>query len=787
MSSPIFIDGKEYISAHKASEFSNLTRDYITKLLRDKKISGTHIGSKWFVEKKSLDSFLVELVRTKESRRIELQKAREREYASHRKHHTPQSTSEAHIVPALSVRTPGEYMIRTRFLREKYAHQLGAVPSGIGHAAYQSLPHAPIHHVHAVGEWVHKATAFFLALAITFSSFSFITNQNYKDVITSALYETAQIAESVVTSPGTDSTTQVAAATQSSFLSDLWSRFFLSGNSASGARVSVDIQPYQPTRAVQGVAGQATSSVVIREKTIIIQKNTPIVALPSSRSSESVFFEKLQELDNRLSSKIAYLTATAPRQSEIVTPYVLAQATRIDSLTNTTLQNPTIQGGTIQNVSLSNIAINGSTFSGFLAVVNGGTGTSTAPQYGDLLVGDGAGGYQLLATSSLGILGGSGSPGGANTNVQFNNLGTFGGSGSFTFNSLLNRLTVTNASTTALSSSYASSTQGFFGTLSIGSLNGILKATGGVISSSLISLASDVTGVLSISNGGTGTSTPPTYGKILVGNAGGTYDLVSTSSLGISGGGGGGTWGSITGTLSSQTDLQNALDAKLSLSAWYATTTDALLEGISNKYFTNARFDARFATDFAATTTTALAEGTNLYFTTARADTNFANNLAGTTTSALTEGSNLYFTTARATTSFVGNLAATTSINSITTLNNLSLSATQLTNYGLPFYQFFSATTTDALLEGTNNKYYTDTRVNTYVNSSTTIPKTYTANTFTELQTFQNASTTNISASYASSTSVFFGNLSIANLSGFLKATAGSVSTALISLTSDVT
>ncbi|NBV78234.1 hypothetical protein EBR66_08810, partial [bacterium] len=49
------------------------------------------------------------------------------------------------------------------------------------------------------------------------------------------------------------------------------------------------------------------------------------------------------------------------------------------------------------------------------------------------------------------------------------------------------------------------------------------------------------------------------------------------------------------------------------------------------------------------------------------------------------------------------------------------------------------------------------------------------------------ASSTGISTGYASSTSAFFGNLSIANLSGFLKATAGSVSTALISLTSDVT
>ena len=61
------------------------------------------------------------------------------------------------------------------------------------------------------------------------------------------------------------------------------------------------------------------------------------------------------------------------------------------------------------------------------------------------------------------------------------------------------------------------------------------------------------------------------------------------------------------------------------------------------------------------------------------------------------------------------------------------------------------------------------------------------ANTWTALQTFANASTTNISATYASSTSGFFGSLSIGSLSGFLKATAGSVATAAIDLANDVT
>ncbi|MBC7836432.1 hypothetical protein H7X87_01495, partial [Acetobacteraceae bacterium] len=61
-------------------------------------------------------------------------------------------------------------------------------------------------------------------------------------------------------------------------------------------------------------------------------------------------------------------------------------------------------------------------------------------------------------------------------------------------------------------------------------------------------------------------------------------------------GSGGGTWGSITGTLSNQTDLQNALDAKLSLTTWYATTTDGLDEGVTNLYYSPARVQTHLDT-----------------------------------------------------------------------------------------------------------------------------------------------------------------------------------------------
>ncbi|HRH24063.1 MAG TPA: helix-turn-helix domain-containing protein, partial [Candidatus Paceibacterota bacterium] len=127
-----------------------------------------------------------------------------------------------------------------------------------------------------------------------------------------------------------------------------------------------------------------------------------------------------------------------------------------------------------------NIITFANTLSGRLGVAGGGTGTTTAPTYGQLLVGDGSGGYALLATSSLGISGGT--PGGANGQVQFNNAGAFGGSAAFTFDSTAGRLSASYASTTGFSSVYASSTNLFAGNLTLGALSGILKASGGVVS-----------------------------------------------------------------------------------------------------------------------------------------------------------------------------------------------------------------------------------------------------------------------------------------------------------------
>ncbi len=147
----------------------------------------------------------------------------------------------------------------------------------------------------------------------------------------------------------------------------------------------------------------------------------------------------------------------------------------------------------------------------------------------------------------------------------------------------------TSSSFTATSSSATSTFAGSVtvsGNVAIGGLSGILRAVAGVITNTLVNLSSDVTGVLSIINGGTGISSAPSYGQVLVGNGSGGYTLTSTSSLGVAASGA--VWGSIVGSIASQADLQSALGAKLGLAAWYATTTDALAQGSTNKYFANS-------------------------------------------------------------------------------------------------------------------------------------------------------------------------------------------------------
>ena len=130
---------------------------------------------------------------------------------------------------------------------------------------------------------------------------------------------------------------------------------------------------------------------------------------------------------------------------------------------------------------------------------------------------------------------------------------------------------------------------------------------------------------------------------------------------------------------------------------------------------------------------------------------------------------------------------STTSANYWTTTNDFF--STTSSAYFLTVNQgpAFSTSSASFFLSQNTGTGFSTTSAAYFAHASTTIPKTYTANTFSALQTFGNASTTNISAAYASSTQGFFGSLSVGSLSGILKATTGAISSALVNLATDIT
>jgi len=80
------------------------------------------------------------------------------------------------------------------------------------------------------------------------------------------------------------------------------------------------------------------------------------------------------------------------------------------------------------------------------------------------------------------------------------------------------------------------------------------------------------------------------------------YDGTNFQIIGIGGGGGGGgTWGSITGTLSAQTDLQSALDAKLALAG--GAMTGAINEAQGSNIASASTTDIGAATGNSVTVT----------------------------------------------------------------------------------------------------------------------------------------------------------------------------------------
>jgi hypothetical protein len=147
---------------------------------------------------------------------------------------------------------------------------------------------------------------------------------------------------------------------------------------------------------------------------------------------------------------------------------------------------------------------------GTLAATRGGTGISNPSAAGILLGSYASGSYQQIATSSLGLL---------TTNVA---------EGSNLYYTPARIQSFIDASTTipkTYSTNTFSANQTLNGGLTVGSLTGPLQAINGVVSASSTIVAAF---------GGTGISNPSAAGILLGSYAGGSYQQLATSSLGLS-------------------------------------------------------------------------------------------------------------------------------------------------------------------------------------------------------------------------------------------------------------
>ena len=205
-----------------------------------------------------------------------------------------------------------------------------------------------------------------------------------------------------------------------------------------------------------------------------------------------------------------YGTANTATTAGTVTTNAQPNITSVGSLTGLTISNATgiVDFTTTANVSLGAVAN---------LHISGGTNAY-------VLSTDGAGTLSWVAQSG----GGGGSPGGTDTQVQFNDSSAFGGNAGLTFNKTTTTLTANNfvATSTANLGSNAN-------VIITGGTNGYVLSTNGAGGLSWIASGGGGGGGASISNGTSNVDIATSGGNVTVG-VGGTANVVVVSTAGIS-------------------------------------------------------------------------------------------------------------------------------------------------------------------------------------------------------------------------------------------------------------
>ncbi len=522
----LFFDGVRHLSASDAALLHHFTSDYVARLCREGKLRAKRVGKNWFVDENSLRTFVADQEYKESQRQNELVRQRKVEYQKRRTDEAPH---------------PITTIVSTAVAKKNLAAH--------------SFNSAPLYAIHPAMDLAHRILALIMAIALVVGTFAFAdpraTQSFFADAQQSshaAMESLSHISPSHISvllratgnkfgtvshNPGQAAAVSLAATT------DLLSNLARSVNASidgfilnavfrnlsitptpttnrGAVYLSVQPAPTQhpkiPTMPTPSVASLSptTSTQPVVERIIQREVQTPLESQrPLTGQAQKIISiggitqdyldQRLASLNSDLTNRM--LSLTNANSTTINNVYeTLGMATRVEELTDTKLHTPTINGGTITGATISGGSVTATDFSGVLGVAKGGTATSGTPVYGQVLIGDGAGGYALMATSTLGIGAGSGlSSYDAFTHPVAGQSAT---TSLFLFNG--------NASSTQFSAYTA-----YFGATATSSFS----TTGALTLST----------ALTITNGGTGTTTAP-VSQLLYGGSSGAYQSVATSS-----------------------------------------------------------------------------------------------------------------------------------------------------------------------------------------------------------------------------------------------------------------
>src|SRR3989344_463308 len=439
MKNEINFGGVNYVSATDAAEEVGLSRDYIARLCKWQKVVCRKVGTHWYVSVDSMNAFMRSQQFAQEKRRAELSN----EFAGQRVKNLLSSAYEKMPQP-LGVEVADNSRIRLEPVGER--------------------------------QYLQRVVAITIAVLFTIGTYAFVDTQYSRTVLHSVPRSTelftaarGQLAAAASDPIGTLSNSFVRLA-----------RFVNNGvNSALGRIVYSRVSPGSsvPSQGLATSRSTASSSVLMNDNAVsassasrsraadissptrVLERvvETQRVVVQSGGLTEEILNAKLAQLDSKLTSQIFGVSSqTSANTTQIVNNYnAVGGALRIDELDDITLSDSTITGGSISGtrVSATSLTVTGtgtSTFSGGIQApylnLSGTSATSTFAKGIDIT--DGC--FSIDGTCVTGS-GGSGTPGGSDTQVQFNDNSSFAGSSSFTFSSSTSLLKVTNASSTRLS------------------------------------------------------------------------------------------------------------------------------------------------------------------------------------------------------------------------------------------------------------------------------------------------------------------------------------------------